>query len=61
MGISEWGPGLKRYVKECRRVLKVTKKPSQTEFRTIVKVSGAGMFIIGTLGFLVQMVKTIFT
>ena len=45
------------YVKECHRVLKVTKKPNSVEFKTIVKVSAAGMLLIGLIGFLVQMVK----
>ncbi len=45
------------YVKECLRVLKVTKKPNAVEFKTIVKVSAAGMLLIGFIGFLVQMAK----
>lgn len=46
----------KKFVKECARVLKVTKKPSNMEFKTIVKVSALGMLIIGFMGFLVQMI-----
>lgn len=48
---------LKRFAKECRRVLKVTKKPTKMEFKTIVKVSGIGILIIGLIGFIVQMIK----
>ncbi len=51
--------GGKAYVKECRRVLKVTKKPTSEEFKTIVKVSAAGMLLIGLIGFLIQMVKVL--
>ena len=47
----------KRYVTECRRVLKVTKKPSSLEFKTIVKVSGLGIIIIGLVGFIITMVR----
>lgn len=50
----------KRFIIECRRVLMVTKKPTPIEFKTIVKVSGLGMAIIGLLGFIVQMVQQIF-
>ncbi len=50
----------KRFIVECKRVLKVTKKPNSFEFKTIVKVSGLGMAIIGLLGFLVQMIKQLF-
>jgi len=50
---------LSEFIAECRRVLKVTKKPSNDEFKTIVKVSGLGMIIIGAIGFLVQMIRSI--
>lgn len=48
---------LKRFVLECRRVLTVTRKPTKVEFKTIVKVSGAGILLIGFIGFIMQMVK----
>lgn len=44
---------LKEFVKECRRVLKVTKKPNREEYKTIVKISGSGILIIGFMGFLI--------
>jgi len=50
---------LKRFGKECIRVLRVTKKPSKDEFKTIVKVSGLGIIIIGLLGFIIQIIKQI--
>lgn len=49
----------KSFCLECRRVLKVTKKPSAIEFKTIVKVSALGMAIIGLIGFLIQMIKVL--
>ena len=50
---------LKMFVNECKRVLRVTKRPDSFEFKTIVKVSGLGMGIIGLIGFLVSMLKTL--
>ena len=47
----------KRIYKECLRVLKVTKKPNAEEFKTIVKVSGLGIIIIGFIGFVIQIIK----
>jgi len=47
----------KRFARECRRVLKVTKKPTSVEFKTIVKVSGIGILLIGLIGFIVRMIK----
>ena len=45
------------FLKECGRVLRVTKKPSKQEFQTIVKVSALGMAIIGLIGFLIIVLK----
>jgi protein transport protein SEC61 subunit gamma-like protein len=47
----------KSFLKECWRVLRITKKPSSVEFKTIVKVSGLGMIIIGMIGFIIQVIK----
>jgi len=51
---------LKRFFDECVRVVKVTKKPTTMEFKTIVKVSALGIALIGLLGFLTQLIKEIF-
>jgi protein transport protein SEC61 subunit gamma-like protein len=50
----------KRFITECKRVLRVTKKPDALEFKTIVKVSGLGIGIIGLIGFLIQIIKQLF-
>lgn len=45
---------LKSFIIQCVRVFKITKKPSKEEFRTIVKVSGIGIIIIGFIGFIIH-------
>ncbi|MGM5484410.1 MAG: protein translocase SEC61 complex subunit gamma [Nanobdellota archaeon] len=50
---------LQRFYKECVRVLKVTKKPSGEEFKTIVKVSGIGILAIGAIGFIIHMIYNV--
>lgn len=50
----------KGFIKECARVLRVTKKPDRVEFLTIVKASGLGILIIGLIGFIIQMVRVLF-
>lgn len=50
---------LKNFVKECARVLKITKKPTKEEFKTISKVSGLGILIIGLLGFIVHLIDVL--
>lgn len=47
---------LKRFSKECWRVLRITKKPDKQEFKTIVKVSALGMLVIGLIGFIITMI-----
>ena len=57
MNIKESLSRLKAFVVECRRVFIITKKPTREEFKTIVKVSGLGMILIGLLGFLITLIK----
>ena len=57
MDVKSWPRRIKAYTLECWRVLKITQKPSNTEFKTIVKVSGLGMLIIGFIGFVVVMIR----
>ncbi len=54
-------PGItKKKLKEYKRVLSITKKPSGDEFKSISKVTGIGMVVIGVVGFLVFMVAQLF-
>jgi protein transport protein SEC61 subunit gamma-like protein len=48
---------IRNYLSECRRVLKLTKKPDRNEFKMIVKVTGIGLLAIGLIGFIVSMIK----
>jgi len=50
---------IKRTLEEWRRVLRITKKPDRVEFKTIVKISGLGMAIIGAVGFVIQMSREV--
>ena len=50
---------IKSFYHECIRVLKVTKKPDKVEFKTVVKVSGAGILIIGLVGFIIHIIKVV--
>ena len=55
---SKWSK-TKGFLNECLRVLRVTKKPNKEEFKTIVKISGIGIAVIGLLGFLISFIKEI--
>jgi protein transport protein SEC61 subunit gamma-like protein len=43
-------------LKEYRRVLKITKKPDREEFQMSAQVTGLGIIIVGTLGFLIYLI-----
>jgi protein transport protein SEC61 subunit gamma-like protein len=43
---------------EYIRVLKLTRKPSREEFLVIAKVAGAGILLIGFIGFIIYLVLT---
>jgi protein transport protein SEC61 subunit gamma-like protein len=53
----QWTQKIKHFLEECKRILIITKKPSKEEFKTIFKVSGIGVIVIGFVGFILQMIK----
>ncbi|MFH1400380.1 MAG: protein translocase SEC61 complex subunit gamma [Nanoarchaeota archaeon] len=52
---------LQSFIEECRRVPRITKKPTKDEFRVTVKVAGLGIALIGFIGFVLAMIKTLIT
>ena len=50
---------LSEKLKEYGRILKLTKKPDREEFSTVAKVAGAGILIIGLIGFLIYLLMNV--
>lgn len=50
---------VKRFIKETIRVLRITKKPNKEEYKSIVKVTGLGICIIGAIGFIIFLLKQV--
>ena len=48
---------LKNFINESIRVFKITKKPGSEEFKTIAKVTGIGVLIIGFIGFIIHVLS----
>jgi len=48
---------LKSFILECKRVLKVTKKPDGEEFKNTLKIAGIGALLIGAIGFIIFILK----
>jgi protein transport protein SEC61 subunit gamma-like protein len=44
---------------EYIRVLKLTRKPTREEFKVIAKVAGAGILLIGLIGFIIYLLITV--
>jgi len=56
-GKRTFGSKFKEFGKECKRVLKITKKPTMSEFKIIVTVTGIGILLIGFIGFVITIVR----
>lgn len=50
------GNWMKNKFAEYVMVLKITKKPDKAEFQAIVRASGLGIAVIGTIGFIIHMI-----
>lgn len=46
-------------IKQYIRILQLTRKPSNEEFLTISKVAGAGILLIGAIGFAIYLVMVL--
>ena len=55
-----WGK-IKDFWIQCKRVIRITKKPNKEEFWTIVKVSGLGILVIGFIGFVLHLINQLIT
>ncbi|MFZ3059664.1 MAG: protein translocase SEC61 complex subunit gamma [Candidatus Methanoperedens sp.] len=44
---------------EYVRVLKLTRKPTREEFTVIAKVAGAGILLVGFIGFIIYLIITV--
>ena len=47
------------FLKQCERVLKVSKKPDAEEYKTVAKVTGLGIIIIGVIGFIIALLSQV--
>ena len=44
------------FIKQCQRVLKVSRKPDREEYINVPKVTGIGIILIGVIGFIISIV-----
>ena len=48
-----------KFVKDSKRVLKVSRKPDAQEYRELAKVSAIGVVIIGVVGFVIVLLGSL--
>ena len=51
---------MSRFFKECKRVLRVSKKPTTEEYLNFSKVTAIGILIIGVIGFIMVIIAQLF-
>lgn len=44
------------FIRQCQRVLKVSKKPDREEYINVAKVTGIGIILIGVIGFIISII-----
>jgi len=52
-------PKIKNELHEYKRILTISKKPTNQEFLSIAKVCAIGMALIGLMGFIIQIIGII--
>jgi protein transport protein SEC61 subunit gamma and related proteins len=50
----------KSFIKKCKRVWAVLKKPTKEEFWSTAKISAVGIVLLGVVGFLISIAMKVF-
>jgi protein transport protein SEC61 subunit gamma-like protein len=43
-------------LKEYKRILTISRKPTPEEFKRVMKITGLGMLLVGIIGFIIQLI-----
>ena len=47
---------ISQFLRQCRRVLYVSRRPDMDEYVNVAKVTGIGIIIVGVIGFIISLV-----
>jgi len=47
---------MRRFLSNCKRVLRIERKPDKNEYLQVAKITGLGIVLIGFIGFLILLV-----
>jgi protein transport protein SEC61 subunit gamma-like protein len=51
---------MRRFLSNCKRVLRIARKPDKSEYLQVAKITGLGILLIGFIGFLIMLVGVVF-
>ncbi len=47
---------MRRFISNCKRVLRIARKPGKDEYLQVAKITGLGITLIGFIGFMILLV-----
>lgn len=47
---------ISRFIRQCRRVIYVSRRPDRDEYINVAKITGIGIIIIGVIGFIISLI-----
>ncbi len=47
---------MQKFFSNCKRVLRVARKPDKSEYLQVAKITGLGILLIGFIGFIIMLV-----
>lgn len=50
---------MREFIRNCKRLLQIAKKPGTEEFSRVAKISGLGFLLIGVVGFIIMYIASI--
>ncbi|MBM4240790.1 MAG: protein translocase SEC61 complex subunit gamma [Euryarchaeota archaeon] len=56
MNLNNFKESSVNFINQCKRVLKISKKPDRFEFTNVAKITGIGIIIIGVIGFIISII-----
>ncbi len=51
---------MRKFLSNCKRVLRIARKPDKNEYLQVAKITGIGIMLIGFIGFLIMLVGVFF-
>jgi len=51
---------MRRFLSNCKRVLRIARKPDKSEYLQVAKITGLGIMLIGFIGFIIMLIGVFF-